>query len=26
MTELKFAFLEEPPFCFAGASGEVSGC
>ncbi|MBB6407602.1 transporter substrate-binding domain-containing protein [Mesorhizobium sangaii] len=26
MTELKFAFLEEPPFCFTGASGEVSGC
>ncbi|WP_245469653.1 transporter substrate-binding domain-containing protein [Mesorhizobium sp. M7A.F.Ca.MR.362.00.0.0] len=26
LTELKFAFLEEPPFCFAGASGEVSGC
>ncbi|WP_246093982.1 MULTISPECIES: transporter substrate-binding domain-containing protein [Mesorhizobium] len=26
ITELKFAFLEEPPFCFIGASGEVSGC
>jgi polar amino acid transport system substrate-binding protein len=26
MTEMKFAFLEEPPFCFADASGEVSGC
>ncbi|TIW91585.1 MAG: transporter substrate-binding domain-containing protein [Mesorhizobium sp.] len=25
MTELKFAFLEEPPFCFVGALGEVSG-
>lgn len=26
MIEMKFAFLEEPPFCFTGASGEVSGC
>ncbi|MGX9143911.1 transporter substrate-binding domain-containing protein [Mesorhizobium sp. 128a] len=23
---MKFAFLEEPPFCFTSASGEVSGC
>ena len=26
MTELTFAFLEEPPFCFTGALDEVSGC
>lgn len=24
--KLKFAFLEEPPFCFTGASGDISGC
>lgn len=23
---MRFAFLEEPPFCFTDASGEVSGC
>ena len=26
MPEMKFAFLEEPPFCFTDASAEVSGC
>jgi len=26
MSELRFAFLEEPPFCFTGGSGEVLGC
>ncbi|AZO68844.1 MULTISPECIES: transporter substrate-binding domain-containing protein [unclassified Mesorhizobium] len=27
MTEkMKFAFLQEPPFCFTDASGDVSGC
>jgi polar amino acid transport system substrate-binding protein len=26
MAEMKFAFLEEPPFCFTDVSAEVSGC
>jgi len=26
MPDMKFAFLEEPPFCFTDASAEVSGC